>query len=98
LALLRRTILAELVATDDPPDLTFPEISQAEGAAGGAIMAAIDATDDPARLYAAFGYPEQATPDDICKARLTMLQAVQGMTGPDAAVALRYVASYGLNG
>lgn len=98
LALLRRTILAEIAATDDPPDLTFPEISQAEGAAGLAIMAAIDATEDPARLYAAFGYPEQATPDDICKARLTMLQAVQGMTGPDAAVALRYVASYGLNG
>jgi hypothetical protein len=97
LSLLRRAMLAEASAAGDFTDLSFAELSQVDLAAGTAIMQAVDATDDPARLYAAFGYPEQATAEDICTARLTMLKAVQGMTGPDAALALRYVTSYGLN-
>jgi hypothetical protein len=97
LALMRRAILAETSAAEAAPDLTFPEISRAEQAAGLAILAAVDATDDPGRLFAAFGYAEQATAEDICAARVTMLQAVQGMTGPDAALAMRYVMHYGLN-
>ena len=98
LALMRKAVVTELSATEAAPALTFAQMSQVEQAAGVAIMAAIDATDDPARLYAAFGYPEQATAEDICAVRLTMLQAVQAMTGPEAAMALRYVSAYGLNG
>jgi hypothetical protein len=94
LSLLRRQMMA---AQTEPEDLSFAELSRVDLAAGTAIMQAVDATDDPARLYAAVGYPEQAAPEDICAARLTMLQAVQGMTGPDAALSLRYVTMYGLN-
>lgn len=97
-ALGRAAIIADLAADDAGPDLTFAELSQAEQAAGQAIMQALDATGDAAGLFAAFGYPEQATAGDICTSRLTMLQAVLGMTGPDAGLTVRYVTLYGLNG
>jgi hypothetical protein len=98
LALMRRAMVAQLAEAAGATDLTPVELSSAQEAAGRAIMAAVDATDDPARLYAAFGYPEQATAEDICTAHLTMLQAVQAMPGAEGALALRYLADFGLNG
>jgi hypothetical protein len=98
MGLWRAAIAAQLSDTPGAADLTPVELTQVHDAAGRAIMAAMDATDDPARLYAAFGYPEQAVPADICAAHLTMLQAVQAMPGAQGALALRYLADFGLNG
>jgi hypothetical protein len=98
LALQRSAMVAQLTEASGAADLTPAELSQVHAAAGQAIAAAVEATDDPDGLYAAFGYPEQATPQDICTAHLTMLQAVQGMTGQDGVLAMRYLAAFGLNG
>jgi hypothetical protein len=96
LALMRRAMLADAKGAA-AMDLSYAELSEVDLAAGKAITVAFDATNDAARLWAAFGYADQATPEDICTARLTILQAVQGMTGPEGALAQRYVMLYGLN-
>jgi hypothetical protein len=98
-ALWRAAMVAQLSDAPAVTDALTPEQrSQVYEAASRAIVTAMDAAPDADKLYAAFGYPEQAVPEDICAAHLTMLQAVQGMTGPEAALALRYVTDFGLNG